>query len=93
LHLYKLFRGFVLHLQKYYLSLPPKTIKTMKRISKGGRPRTDRSNAVTVRISDESQHILEGEHNKSELIDQMIQGKVAHIRCPHCGEVITIKTD
>jgi uncharacterized OB-fold protein len=65
----------------------------MNKQYKGGRPSTGRENAITVRVSDEAVHILEGEHNKSELIDQLIQGKVARIQCPHCGKVFTIKTE
>lgn len=61
--------------------------------NKGGRPETDRKNAITVRISDEAVRILEGVHNKSELIDSLIQGRTARIQCPHCGKVITIKTE
>lgn len=61
--------------------------------NKGGRPETDRKNAITVRISDESVALLDQEHNKSELIDSLIRGRVARIQCPHCGKVITIKTE
>jgi hypothetical protein len=60
---------------------------------KGGRPRTDRTKPVTVRISDESQGILDGVPNKTELVDSLIRGDKAHIRCPRCGEVITINTE
>ena len=61
--------------------------------SKGGRPRTDRNTPVTVKLSDDALAVLSQERNKSEFIDQLIQGKAVRLRCPHCGEVITIKTD
>ena len=65
----------------------------MAQKNKGGRPETDRKNAITVRISDEAVRLLEGEHNKSELIDSLIQGRTARIQCPHCGKVFIIKTE
>ena len=65
----------------------------MAQKNKGGRPETDRKNAITIRISDEAQRILDGEHNKSELIDSLIRGKAARLQCPNCGTVITIKTE
>jgi len=43
--------------------------------NKGGRPRTDRDTAVTVRLSREAVEALTGEHNKSELIDGLIRGR------------------
>ena len=61
--------------------------------NKGGRPRTDRDTAVTVRLSREAVEALTGEHNKSELIDGLIRGKVTRVRCPHCGKVFTIKME
>jgi len=61
--------------------------------NKGGRPRTDRTKPVTFRISDEAKSLLDDEHNKTELIDALIRGKVARIKCPKCGEVITIKEE
>lgn len=65
----------------------------MERKCKGGRPRTDRNTPVTVKLSDDALAVLQGEHNKSEFIDQLIQGKAVRLRCPHCGEVIPIKTE
>ena len=65
----------------------------MAQKNKGGRPKTDRKNSITVRISDEAQRILDGEHNKSELIDALIRGKAARLQCPHCGKMIKIKTE
>lgn len=60
--------------------------------SKGGRPRTDRDTAVTVRLSREAVDALAGEHNKSELIDGLIRGNITRVRCPHCGKVFMIRT-
>ena len=61
--------------------------------NKRGRPETDRKNTITIRISDDALRILDGEHNKSELIDALIRGKAARLQCPKCGTVITIKTE
>jgi hypothetical protein len=38
-----------------------------------GRPSTDRSHAVTIRISEEALQKLNGYKNKSEKIDQLIK--------------------
>lgn len=67
--------------------------KEMKKQNKGGRPETDRKNAVTVRLSDEAVRLLSGEHNKSAFLDGLIRGKQAQVECPHCGKVFTIKTE
>lgn len=61
--------------------------------NKRGRPETDRKNTITIRISDDALRILDGEHNKSELIDALIRGKAARLQCPMCGKTITIKTE
>lgn len=65
----------------------------MEKKNKGGRPRTDRTKAVTFHISEEAARILDGEHNRSKLIDSLIRGKVARLQCPECGAIIKIKTE
>jgi hypothetical protein len=65
----------------------------MAQKSKGGRPRTDRNTAVTVRLSDEALAVLNEQPNKTAFIDALIRGEVAQVECPHCGKVITIKTE
>ena len=61
--------------------------------NKGGRPRTDRNTAVTIRLSDEALAVLNEQPNKTAFIDKLIRGKVAQVECPHCGHRITIKTE
>jgi len=39
----------------------------------GGRPKTDRNMAVTIRISQEAADILKAQKNKSEFIDTLIK--------------------
>lgn len=65
----------------------------MEEKNKGGRPRTGRENAVTIRLSDEALAKLKQQPNKTAFIDALIRGTVTQIECPHCGKVITIKTD
>lgn len=61
--------------------------------NKGGRPATDRKNAMTVRLSDEAKELLDGQRNKSAFIDGLVRGKITRIRCPHCGKVFIIKEE
>lgn len=61
--------------------------------NKGGRPETDRKKPITVRLSNEAVALLNQEHNKSAFLDALIRGKAVKIECPHCGKVITIKTE
>jgi len=61
--------------------------------NKGGRPRTGRENAVTIRLSDEALAVLNEQPNKTAFIDALIRGEVVQIQCPHCGKVFTIKTE
>lgn len=65
----------------------------MERRNKGGRPRTDRTNAVTVKLTDEAVAILNQHPRKSAFIDALIRGEVAQVKCPNYGAVITIKTE
>lgn len=65
----------------------------MERKNKGGRPRTDRTNAVTVKLTDEAVAILNQHPHKSAFIDALIRGEATQIKCPHCGKVFTIKTE
>jgi len=65
----------------------------MAQRNKGGRPRTDRNTAVTIRLSDEALAVLNEQPNKTAFIDALIRGEVAQVECPHCGKVITIKTE
>jgi uncharacterized OB-fold protein len=61
--------------------------------NKGGRPRTDRNTAVTIRLSDEALAVLNEQPNKTAFIDALIRGEVVQMQCPHCGKVFTIKTE
>lgn len=61
--------------------------------NRGGRPRTERSTPVTVRLSSQAVELLAGEHNKSALLDALIRGKAMKMRCPHCGGMITVKVE
>jgi hypothetical protein len=65
----------------------------MAQRNKGGRPRTDRNTAVTIRLSDEALAVLQEQPNKTAFIDALIRGEVAQVECPHCGKVFTIKTE
>lgn len=65
----------------------------MEQKNKGGRPRTNRRKAVTVRISEDAARLLESKKNKSEFIDSLIRGKVAHIECPECHNVFILKAE
>lgn len=60
---------------------------------KVGRPRTDRHNSVTVKLSGEAVALLEKERNKSAFVDSLIRGKVSRLECPNCGEVITVRKE
>jgi uncharacterized Zn-finger protein len=61
--------------------------------NKGGRPRTDRNTAVTIRLSDEALAVLNDQPNKTAFIDALIRGEVEQVECPHCGKTFTIKTE
>jgi hypothetical protein len=65
----------------------------MAQRNKGGRPRTDRNTAVTIRLSDEALAVLNEQPNKTAFIDALIRGEIMQIQCPHCGKTITIKTE
>lgn len=65
----------------------------MAQKNKGGRPETDRKNAITVRLSDEAVALLDQERNKSAFLDALIRGNAMKVKCPHCGQVFTIKTE
>jgi uncharacterized Zn-finger protein len=65
----------------------------MAQKSKGGRPRTDRNTAVTIRLSDEALAVLQEQPNKTAFIDALIRGEMAQVECPHCGKTFTIKTE
>ena len=65
----------------------------MKQQSKGGRPRTGRDTSVTIKLSDEALAVLNGQPNKTAFIDALIRGDVSKVKCPHCGNLITIKTE
>jgi uncharacterized Zn-finger protein len=65
----------------------------MAQRNKGGRPRTDRNTAVTIRLSDEALAVLNEQPNKTAFIDALIRGEVSQVECPHCGKVFTIKTE
>jgi hypothetical protein len=65
----------------------------MAQRNKGGRPRTDRNTAVTIRLSDEALAVLNEQPNKTAFIDALIRGEVAQVECPHCGNTFTIKTE
>ena len=64
----------------------------MSEKNKGGRPHTDRTNPLSVKITDEAKDILKQHSRKSAFIDALIRGEATQIKCPHCGKVITIKT-
>jgi len=59
--------------------------------NKGGRPKTGRDTAVTIRLSKEALEVLAKESNKSEFIDSLIRGEAGQIVCPHCGATIKIE--
>ncbi len=61
--------------------------------NKGGRPHTGRDNRVTIKLSNEAVALLAAQPNKSAFIDKLIRGEVTQVKCPHCGKVITIKTE
>jgi uncharacterized OB-fold protein len=48
---------------------------------------------VTIRLSDEALAVLNEQPNKTAFIDALIRGEIVQIKCPHCGKVITIKTE
>jgi uncharacterized OB-fold protein len=48
---------------------------------------------VTIRLSDEALAVLNEQPNKTAFIDKLIRGEVAQVQCPHCGKVVTIKTE
>lgn len=61
--------------------------------NKGGRPQTGRNTAVTIRLSDEAIALLNQEPNKSAFLDGLIRGTTIKVKCPHCGNVFTLKTE
>jgi hypothetical protein len=61
--------------------------------NKGGRPHTGRDNRMNIVLSNEAVALLAAQPNKSAFIDALIRGEVAQVECPHCGKVITIKTE
>lgn len=65
----------------------------MAQKSKGGRPRTDRNTAVTIRLSDEALAVLNEQPNKTAFIDALIRGEVAQVECPHCHKTIVINIE
>lgn len=65
----------------------------MAQRNKGGRPRTDRNTAVTIRLSDEALAVLNDQPNKTAFIDALIRGEIVQMQCPHCGKTFTIKTE
>lgn len=65
----------------------------MMQKGKGGRPRTGRNNPVTIKLSDEAVAVLKEHSNMTAFVDALIRGEAAQVKCPHCGKVITIKTD
>jgi hypothetical protein len=65
----------------------------MAQKNKGGRPRTDRNTAVTIRLSDEALAVLQEQPNKTAFIDALIRGEIVQMQCPHCGNTFTIKTE
>ena len=65
----------------------------MAQRNKGGRPRTDRNTAVTIRLSDEALAVLNEQPNKTAFIDKLIRGEIVQIQCPYCGKTFTIKTE
>lgn len=65
----------------------------MAQKNKGGRPRTGRENAVTIRLSDDALAIYNEQPNKTAFVDALIRGEVAQVECPKCHHVFTIKTE
>ena len=61
--------------------------------NKGGRPHTDRTNPLSVKITDEAKDILKQHPRKSAFIDALIRGEAAQIKCPDCGKVIKLKAE
>jgi len=61
--------------------------------NKGGRPHTGRDNRQTIKLSDEARAVLAAQPNMSAFVDALIRGEAAQVKCPHCGKVITIKTE
>lgn len=65
----------------------------MSEKNKGGRPHTDRVNRTTIKLSNEAVELLASQRNRSAFIDALIKGEAVQMKCPHCGELITIKTE
>ena len=65
----------------------------MVKQNKGGRPHTGRDNRQTIKLSNEAMVLLNALSNKSAFIDKLVRGEVAQVKCPHCGKLITIKTE
>ncbi len=59
--------------------------------NKGGRPNTGRDTTVSLRLSDEAVNLLKKEKNKSKFVDELICGKIARLKCPHCDNMIDIQ--
>lgn len=58
--------------------------------NKGGRPRTNLVNRTTIKLSNEAVALLTNQMNKSAFIDALIKGEIVLVKCPNCGELITI---
>lgn len=60
--------------------------------SKIGRPYTNLVNRKTIKLSNGAIELLASQRNKSAFIDALVRGEVTQVKCPKCGEIITIKT-
>lgn len=48
---------------------------------------------MNIVLSNEAVALLNAQPNKSAFIDKLIRGEIVQIQCPHCGKIITIKTE